>query len=180
MKGFRAFLDMRRQKDWNHGISSWNIQLFKDLSHQFPWSADCLTLHPELPSRHVRCSPAQEHRVQSPRGSWQMPICSWHYIYINIKKNKIMAFAATRMDLEIIILMKQVRQGKTNIWWYHLYLGSKIIQRKWIARHNPRPQSFLGRLYPYFPQIMSELGGNHIVFFLSSMKQFAILSKSLL
>ena len=81
---------------------------------------------------------------------WQAPICSWHYIYVNIKKNKIMAFAATRVDLEIIILMKQVRQGKTNIWWYHLYLESKIIQRKWIVRHSPSPQSFLGETISIF------------------------------
>ena len=34
--------------------------------------------------------------------------------YSAIKKNKLMPFAATRMDLQIIIL-SEVSQGKTNI-----------------------------------------------------------------
>ena len=34
-----------------------------------------------------------------------------------------MPFAATRMDLEIIIL-SEVRQRKTNIIWYYLYVES--------------------------------------------------------
>ena len=43
--------------------------------------------------------------------------------YSAIKKNEIMPFAATWMDLEIIIL-SEVRLRKTNI-WYHLYVESK-------------------------------------------------------
>ena len=47
------------------------------------------------------------------------------YIYIvnyysTIKKYKIMPFALTEMDLEIITLSK-VRQGKTNIIEYHMW-----------------------------------------------------------
>ena len=43
-----------------------------------------------------------------------------------IKKNEILPFAATWIDLEIIIL-SEVRQRKTNIIWYHLYVESKKI-----------------------------------------------------
>ena len=42
--------------------------------------------------------------------------------YSAIKRNEIMPFAATWMDLEIFIL-SEVRQRKTNI--YHLYVESK-------------------------------------------------------
>ena len=45
--------------------------------------------------------------------------------YSAIKKNEIMLFAATWMDLEIIIL-SGVRQTKTTIIWYGLYIESKI------------------------------------------------------
>ena len=44
--------------------------------------------------------------------------------YLVIKKNEIMPFAATGMDLEIIIL-SEVHQTKANIIWYHLYVESK-------------------------------------------------------
>ena len=67
--------------------------------------------------------------------TWKQPKClstdEWikkmWYIYTMeysaIKANEIMAFAATWMDLEIIILSK-VSQTKTNIIWYHLYVES--------------------------------------------------------
>ena len=41
--------------------------------------------------------------------------------YSALKKNEIMSFAATWMDLEIIIL-SEVRQRKMNSIWYHLYV----------------------------------------------------------
>ena len=44
--------------------------------------------------------------------------------YSGMKNNKIMPFAATWMDLEIISL-SEVRKRKTNT-IYHLYLQSKI------------------------------------------------------
>ena len=45
--------------------------------------------------------------------------------YSAIKKNDIMPFAATWMQLEIIIL-SEVRKRKTNTLQYHLYLESNI------------------------------------------------------
>ena len=46
--------------------------------------------------------------------------------YSSVKKNEIIPFAATWMDLEIITL-NEVRQRKTNV-WYCLHVGSK---KKW-------------------------------------------------
>ena len=69
--------------------------------------------------------------------TWKQPKCpltdAWikkmWYIYTMeyysaIKKNEITPFAATWMDLDIII-QSEVRQTKTNI-RYHLYVESKI------------------------------------------------------
>ena len=52
------------------------------------------------------------------------------YIYITeyysaIKKNKIMPFAATWMELEILILSEVSHKEKNSI-WYHLYLESNL------------------------------------------------------
>ena len=52
-------------------------------------------------------------------------ICTMEY-YSFIKMNETMPFAATWMDLEIIIL-SEVSQRKTNIIWYHLHVKSKKL-----------------------------------------------------
>ena len=44
--------------------------------------------------------------------------------YLAVKKNDIMPFAATRMDLEIIVLT-EVSQQREQVSWYHFYLESK-------------------------------------------------------
>ena len=54
---------------------------------------------------------------------WYISIHKTEY-YSTIKKNETMPFAATRMNLEIIIL-SEVSQTKTNTIRYHLYVESK-------------------------------------------------------
>ena len=49
--------------------------------------------------------------------------------YSAIKKNKIMPFAATCVDMEIIIL-SEISQRKTNIIRYHLYVESNKKRRR--------------------------------------------------
>ena len=62
MKGFSAFLDMRRCKDGDHEIIPENTLLSKDLLHQLPWSTECLPLHTEFPSGSVEGQQLQQHR----------------------------------------------------------------------------------------------------------------------
>ena len=66
-------------------------------------------------------------------------------LLLSHKKNEIMPFAATWMDLEIIIL-SEVTQRKTNIIWYRLYVESKK-RYKWtnlqsIKSHRCRKQTY--------------------------------------
>ena len=52
-------------------------------------------------------------------------VCMYNGILLSHKNNEIVPFAATWMDLEIIIL-SEVSQTKTSIKWYHLYVDSKV------------------------------------------------------
>ena len=55
---------------------------------------------------------------------------------LTIKNNEIMSFAATWMDLEIIIL-SEVSQTKTSIICYHLYVESKkLIQMNLFTKYK--------------------------------------------
>ena len=80
--------------------------------------------------------------------TWKQPKCpltyEWvkkmWYIYIMeyysaMKKNEIMPFAATWMDLEVIIQSGESQKEKTNTIWYHLYVESKI-GHKWTYLWN--------------------------------------------
>ena len=57
--------------------------------------------------------------------------------YSAIKNNEIMPFAATQMDLEIIIL-NEVRKRKQNAIWYHLYVESKIQEKSTYLQNKNR------------------------------------------
>ena len=69
--------------------------------------------------------------------------------YSAITKNKIMAFAATWMNLEMVIL-SEVSQTKTNIICYHLYVESKkkmkqmnlFTKQKQTHRHRKQTYSY--------------------------------------
>ena len=61
--------------------------------------------------------------------------------YSAIKKNEIMPFAVTWVDLEIIML-SEVKQRKTNIIWYHLYVElEKNDKNQLIYKRETGPQT---------------------------------------
>ena len=82
--------------------------------------------------------------------TWKQPNYAWTYEWIKMwykytkKKNQIMPFAATCLDLEIIII-SEVRHRKTNIICYHLYVKSKkVIQMNLSVKQKQthRKQNF--------------------------------------
>jgi len=55
--------------------------------------------------------------------------------YSALKKNEILPFMTTWMDLEDIML-SEIRQRKAHIIWFHLYVKSKK-QNKWTNTWKP-------------------------------------------
>ena len=53
-----------------------NIQLSKDLFHQFPWSTERLALHSDSPSGVLKVSSCSSTGFNLLRGRWQMPLLS--------------------------------------------------------------------------------------------------------
>ena len=68
----------------------------------------------------------------------------WEY-YSAIKKNEIIPFATTWMDLEIIILSK-VSQKKTNIIYNITYMESKIWHKSTYLQNRNRHTDIENRL----------------------------------
>ena len=66
--------------------------------------------------------------------------------YSATKKNETMSFAATWMDLEIIIL----HQRKTHIIWSHLKVGSRIRHKWTYMKNRNRPTETENKLW--FPK----------------------------
>ena len=60
--------------------------------------------------------------------------------YSAIKKNQIMPFIATWIQLDIFIV-SEVSQRKTDIIWYHLYSESKICTSELIYKTETNPQT---------------------------------------
>ena len=81
--------------------------------------------------------------------TWKQPKCPWNgewikkmwYIdtmeyYSATKKNEIMPCAATWMGLEIVIL-SELRQRRTNIIWYYLYVKTlKMVQMNFFTEQK--------------------------------------------
>ena len=66
-------------------------------------------------------------------------------ILLSHKKNKIMAFTATWMQLEIITPV-EISQKKTNTLLYHLYVESKIWHKRTCLQNRNRLVDIENRL----------------------------------
>ena len=85
-----------------------------------------------FPSRNQTCIPCITGEFVYHWVTSEAPICSIIYLmgyYSAMRKKEILPFAATWMQLKIIIL-SEVSQRKTNIMCYHLYLESKIWHKR--------------------------------------------------
>ena len=94
--------------------------------------------------------------------TWKQPKCPSTEIWVKkmwyvytmeycsaIKKNEIMSFAATWMDLEIVIL-SEVNQTERNIRWYHLYVESIKKWYKWTYLQNKQIHRLREATYCYW------------------------------
>ena len=77
-------------------------------------------------------------------------MCTYDRI-LAIKMNKITPFAATGMDLEIIIVCKVSQTEKTKIIWYHVYVEfrndtSELIYRTEIDSQKSKTNSWFGKV----------------------------------
>ena len=110
--------------------------------------------------RKVACTPVFTAALFTIAKTWTQPKCPltdewikmWFIYtmeyYSAIKKNEIMPFAATWMDLEIIVL-SEVRQRKTNIIWYHLYAESKKMIQMNLFTKQKQTHRLRERTYGY-------------------------------
>ena len=122
-----------------------HYRLLQDIEHKqalvvYLFIGQCVYVDPKFliyPSHPVPFAPMFTAALFIIAKTWKQPkypsIDEWikkiWYIYNGIllshKKNEIMPFIATWMDLEIIIL-SEVSQRMTNIIGYHLYVESKM------------------------------------------------------
>ena len=124
--------------------------LLKKLKIKLPYdpATPLLGIYPEKTIiRKDTCTPMFTAALFTIAKTWKQPECPkteewikkmWYLYtmeyYSAIKKDEIMPFAATWMDLEVIIL-SEVNQRKTNIIWYHMQ-NLKKNRYKWTYLQN--------------------------------------------
>jgi len=105
------------------------------------WNTAAAAAAKLLQSCPTLCDPTERSPPGSPvPGILQARILEWVAIsfsttqyYSAIKKNEIVPFAATRMDLESVVL-NEVSQRRRNVIWHPLYVESKKKWYKWTYK----------------------------------------------
>jgi len=160
MKGSNAFLDKRGCQDWDHEILYWKYLTSKDLFHQFPWTTECLTLHPKLPSgvvgqqlqqyRHManalvvggvqllanalgKCQFVVDRQV--PIGSWQRKII-YDYVVLEVSKGE-----GNGNPLQYSCQENPMNRGA---WWAAVYEVTQSWTRSWWWTGRPGVLRFMG------------------------------------